>query len=318
MTVLVRSGDLTRPATVTFDAPRIVLGRGDGCELLLPDPSVSLRHASIRQRGTDYVVVDEGSTNGTFAGPVRLSPHAPRVLRSGDLVRIGRIWIEIRIEQAKVTDAQMQATREIALDLVAGALAADGEIHGAHLRVRAGPDPEKALVLGERERTYVVGRGPQADLSLEDDDVSRRHVEIARRGLNLVVIDLGSKNGSSLEGKRLEKGVETLWPPGSVLLVGQTELVYEDPVRRALEAIAGAPDECMRESDAVEPPAGVSAPELQPAGPLPSEPEAAHPIPKSQGAKSRTNLRALDLLVAFAALLVLFVSLIGLWWLFGS
>ena len=91
LTVVVRSGELSKPASITFDAPRIVLGRGDGCEVLLPDPSISQRHASIRQRGTDYVVIDEGSTNGTFVGPVRLSPHAPRVLKTGDLLRLGRI-----------------------------------------------------------------------------------------------------------------------------------------------------------------------------------------------------------------------------------
>ena len=82
LTVVLRSGDLPAPAAITFDAPRIVIGRGDGCEVRLPDPSISHRHASIRQRGTDYVIIDEGSTNGTFVGPVRLSPQAPRMIRS--------------------------------------------------------------------------------------------------------------------------------------------------------------------------------------------------------------------------------------------
>jgi pSer/pThr/pTyr-binding forkhead associated (FHA) protein len=316
LTVLVRSGDLTKPATITFDAPRIVLGRGDGCEVLLPDPSVSLRHASIRQRGTDYVVIDEGSTNGTFAGPVRLSPHAPRILRSGDLIRIGRVWLEVRIEQARVTDAQMQATREIALDLVAGALAADGETPGARIRVRGGPDPDKTLVLSERERTYVVGRGAKVDLSIEDDDLSRRHVEIGRRGLNLVVTELGSKNGSSLDGNALEKGTETLWPPGAVLRIGQSELVYEDPVRKALEAIAAAPDERMRESDVIEPPEGVEPPVEERGREIvePAPPERA--VTRAKGRK--TDLRLLDVVVAFVAIAVLGVSLLGLWWLFGA
>src|SRR6188474_4000461 len=126
LTVVVRSGDLKSQATITFDAPRIVIGRGDGCEIRLPDPSVSHRHASIRQRGTDYVVVDEGSSNGTFVGPVRLSPQAPRVIRSGDLVRIGRIWLELRVEQAVATQNPQATTREIALALVASSLAAEG------------------------------------------------------------------------------------------------------------------------------------------------------------------------------------------------
>jgi pSer/pThr/pTyr-binding forkhead associated (FHA) protein len=101
--VLIRSGDLATPASITFDAPRIVIGRGEGSEVRLPDPSVSHRHASIRQRGSDYVVVDEGSTNGTFVGGVRLSPQAPRVVRHGELVRVGRVWLGLNIEPALAT-----------------------------------------------------------------------------------------------------------------------------------------------------------------------------------------------------------------------
>src|SRR6187551_2095078 len=103
LTVVVRSGDHPTPLKISLDAPRIVIGRGDGCEVRLPDASVSHRHASIRQRGADYIVLDEGSTNGTFVGPVRLSPQAPRVLINGDLIRIGRVWLEIVIEQVPPT-----------------------------------------------------------------------------------------------------------------------------------------------------------------------------------------------------------------------
>src|SRR6188508_854174 len=117
LTVVVRSGEGEPAPRITFDAPRIVIGRGDGRALRLPDPSVSHRHASIRQRGTDYIVLDEGSTNGTFVGPVRLSPQAPRVLVNGDLVRIGRVWLEIVIEQVPPTQNAPMATREMALAL---------------------------------------------------------------------------------------------------------------------------------------------------------------------------------------------------------
>jgi pSer/pThr/pTyr-binding forkhead associated (FHA) protein len=316
----VRSGGLAKPASITFDAPRIVLGRGDGCEVLLPDPSVSQRHASIRQRGTDYVVIDEGSANGTFVGQVRLSPHAPRVLKTGDLLRLGRIWLEIRVEQARVPSDQMLATREIALDLVASALTSDGVTPGACIRVESGPDPEVRLALTERQRAYVIGRGVNADLSIEDDDISRRHVEVGRRGLGLSVTDLGSKNGSSLDGKRLEKGVETQWNPGSVLEVGGTKLVYDDPVRAALEAIESAPDERMHESDVIAPPDGVvSAASV--AAPSPGE-DTADPPSKAKASvapvRAKSRLPLLDVLVGLVALVVLGVSLFGLWILFGS
>src|SRR5262245_50092319 len=162
LTVVIRSGELKTPATITFDAPRIVIGRGDGCEVRLPDPSVSHRHASIRQRGTDYVIVDEGSTNGTFVGPVRLSPQAPRVVRPGDLVRVGRIWLELKIEQAVPSGNPQQTTREIALSLVQNALRSQGEAAAATVRIEQGPEAGKELVLAEFERVYVLGRAPNA------------------------------------------------------------------------------------------------------------------------------------------------------------
>src|SRR3954466_5099347 len=163
LTVVVRSGDLKSQATITFDAPRIVIGRGDGCEIRLPDPSVSHRHASIRQRGTDYVVVDEGSSNGTFVGPVRLSPHAPRVVRSGDLIRVGRIWLELTTAQVLPTPNQGLITKEIPPPLGASSLAATGELAAPRLFVTAGPDVGKELVLAEFDRPYTVGRLQSAE-----------------------------------------------------------------------------------------------------------------------------------------------------------
>jgi pSer/pThr/pTyr-binding forkhead associated (FHA) protein len=254
LTVVVRSGDLKSQATITFDAPRIVIGRGDGCEIRLPDPSVSHRHASIRQRGTDYVVVDEGSSNGTFVGPVRLSPQAPRVIRSGDLIRVGRIWLELTTAQGLATQNPGLVTKEIALSLVASSLASEGELSAPRLFVSAGPDEGKELILSEFERSYSIGRVQTADLPLTDNDASRKHVEVIRRGAQIYVRDLGSKNGATLSGVRLEPKKDTLWPAQAVLAFGGNELGFEDPVLSALAEIETCRDEQMSGDDSIEPP----------------------------------------------------------------
>ena len=51
VTIVVLSADSDPLPSITFDAPRVVLGRGEGTDVRLPDPSVSHRHASLRQRG---------------------------------------------------------------------------------------------------------------------------------------------------------------------------------------------------------------------------------------------------------------------------
>ncbi len=319
LTVVVRSGDLETPAEITLDSPRVVIGRSEGCEIELPDPSVSHRHASIRQRGTEYVILDEGSTNGTFVGKVRLSPQAPRLLKTGDLIRVGRVWLEVRIAQVPITQNQKLVTREIALGLVASALSADGRPANAVVRVVSGPDAGASLTLTDAERTYIVGRGPGLDLSLTDDGLSRRHLEIARRGPHLSVRDLRSKNGVELDGVRLEPDKETTWPLSAALVLGDSELCYEDPVRAALDEIARASDEKIPDREAIAAPVGVAV-----ESPSARTSEVAPPASKKKPSKAppapvgRPGIGWADVLVAVLALSVLTLSLFGLWLLFRA
>jgi len=330
LTVVVRSGDVSSPPQITFDAPRIVIGRGDGCEVRLPDPSISHRHASIRQRGTDYIVIDEGSTNGTFVGPVRLSPQAPRVLRSGDLLRVGRIWLEIRIEQVAPTQNPQLATKELALLLVAEALAAQGDPVAPRVTVLEGPDAGRQLSIAQFERPHVIGRGKNLDLTLEDVDASRRHVEVLRRGAHLYLRELGSKNGSRLDGIELLRGKELIWPKGAVLELGKNRMSYEDPVTEALAELERAADERMRDDDSIEPPAVLADSSSTPAALDEAAGNEALPaskgreasiaaLPKRLPTHTRKNqINITDLVVAAIALLVLAVSIVGLLWLFRS
>ncbi len=52
--------------------PRVVLGRGAGCDIQLTDSEVSRRHAMLEIRGDEVTLKDLGSTNGTFVDGVRV------------------------------------------------------------------------------------------------------------------------------------------------------------------------------------------------------------------------------------------------------
>src|SRR6185295_9099568 len=176
--------------SITLDSPMIVIGRGEGSEVRLPDPSVSHRHATLRQRGSEYILVDEGSTNGTYMGGVKLGALAPRILKHGDLARVGRVWIEIRFDNQVAPTQTVLATKELALALVARAMGAQGEAGGPRVSITDGPDKGKELRLDDPGRAYVVGRGRDVDLVVDDVDASRRHLEIVRRADQVVVRDL--------------------------------------------------------------------------------------------------------------------------------
>ena len=53
---------------------------------------------------------------------------------------------------------------------------------------------------------YILGRSSKCDLVLRNDTVSRRHAEITVRGTTLIVRDLGSSNGTFIEGRRVVEG----------------------------------------------------------------------------------------------------------------
>ncbi|MGH2933495.1 MAG: FHA domain-containing protein, partial [Gaiellaceae bacterium] len=72
----------------------------------------------------------------------------------------------------------------------------------------------------------TVGRGGQNDLALEGDEfASARHVRFEPRGDGVWLHDLGSTNGTYVNGVRLD-GSRKL-APGDVVRVGETDLRFE-------------------------------------------------------------------------------------------
>jgi diguanylate cyclase (GGDEF)-like protein len=70
-----------------LDRPEMTLGRSASCEILLDQDSVSRQHAVIKSNPREVAVKDLGSTNGSYVNDELV---AERVLKDGDLVKIGR------------------------------------------------------------------------------------------------------------------------------------------------------------------------------------------------------------------------------------
>jgi len=69
----------------------------------------------------------------------------------------------------------------------------------ARLTVHFPSRPARSLLLPDDRRT-VVGRDPECDVVLDDDRISRRHAALSGTGRGWAVADLGSKNGTQLDG----------------------------------------------------------------------------------------------------------------------
>ncbi|ASE11858.1 FhaA domain-containing protein [Kocuria rhizophila] len=69
-----------------------------------------------------------------------------------------------------------------------------------------------------------VGRSAEADITVEDTGVSRKHLEIRRQGPTFLAVDLGSTNGSYVDGQRIQGRAQLV--DGSVITMGRTRLVF--------------------------------------------------------------------------------------------
>jgi len=131
-----------------FAQSRIVIGRSRSADVQLPHTAVSGSHASIREQDAGYVLVDEGSTNGTRVNEIPVVPERAKVLRNQDLVDLGgyRLTIEVGVPVALTMSARLAT--DFARRILAEQLAdkADTELDAELNAIQSGPDERVDLL----------------------------------------------------------------------------------------------------------------------------------------------------------------------------
>jgi pSer/pThr/pTyr-binding forkhead associated (FHA) protein len=78
-----------------LEKPRVTLGRGKDCDVVVDDPSISHHHAAFELGKNGYRVRDLGSTNGFVVNGARL---ALAELKHGDALVLGQIELRYVVE----------------------------------------------------------------------------------------------------------------------------------------------------------------------------------------------------------------------------
>jgi hypothetical protein len=86
----------------------------------------------------------------------------------------------------------------------------------------SGPDGTR-LTLSEGQ-TLVIGRLPECDITVNDASISRRHAHITRHGDEVSITDLGSTNGTSVNGSKIQRSVVV---NGDEISVGTARITVE-------------------------------------------------------------------------------------------
>ena len=114
-----------------------------------------------------------------------------------------------------------------------------------HLVLRDGGAVQLIVPLGDQGRSLTIGRAEGSDVQVYwDRDVSRAHAELERVGGIWMISDDGlSSNGTFVNGERV--GSRRRLRDGDVLRIGQTSVVFRDPVGGGMSSTNMAGPELM-------------------------------------------------------------------------
>ena len=175
----------------------LTLGRAPDNEIVLTSRFVSGHHARIEPDAGAHRIVDVGSTNGLLAEGKRLPANSPLALADGDVLRIG--------------------------DPATGNFVTLTYRNPRALRVAQAATVARSYPLDPNDPQITIGR-EGSDIVLDNPQVSRRHAMIERSDGRHTLRDVGSTNGTFVNGLRI---TQHALKPGDVIQVGAFKLVYD-------------------------------------------------------------------------------------------
>jgi pSer/pThr/pTyr-binding forkhead associated (FHA) protein len=224
---------LTDGREYSVGAGPLSFGRDAGSDVVVSGHEVSRNHAEIRSEADGYVLVDL-SVNGTFVNGNRIGKT--HTLARADIIRIGNDEFRFYADAA----ARAEAVSPPAAAPAGAAQRLSDTLHGipeqpeqsrpappeaplASLLFRSGEFKGRRLPI--RVPVVNIGRGDYNDVVINDASVSTMHAKLQRREAIWILSDLGSTNGTFVEGERISG--EVALTPGTTLRFGDVVALFE-------------------------------------------------------------------------------------------
>ena len=213
----------------------------ESADVLLPDKTVSRQHArlTLGENG-NLTVEDLSSTNGTQVNDVLLPTQSPRNLANGDRVRFGSVFLILHLpadEPAPATSTALPVSSPVEAAPAPTARITEMRDGGG----RVFPLEPGITTFGRRAENAVVLTG--------DLYVSGIHAQIVADNGVYILTDLGSTNGTLLNGERLTINTPYSLDNGDVILIGGSAFRFArlGPDGEEIEEIE--PEETEEESE---------------------------------------------------------------------
>jgi cytochrome P450/NADPH-cytochrome P450 reductase len=198
--------------------PSYRIGRDPESDIVITDARVSWQHAVLMLENGSWVLADMGSTNGTYAGDRRVD----RIEISGEcLVRLGHPadgpLLSCTISGTGPVTASPPSARDVGTPVSADAAAAPPQPPMSPEPIP--PTDQPSMVRPLPTTTMRIGRAPDNDIVIDHAPVSRHHAELRIVAGQLRIVDLGSSNGTFVNGQRV---TDSLLSEGDMVGIGSS------------------------------------------------------------------------------------------------
>jgi hypothetical protein len=190
----------------------------------------------------EHVRIDRGSwtliADATVDGVPRAAGDRGPIAGAA-VIAIGAYQIRVTAAPAGAAASPPRRTESLARELVRSLL---GDGAAPSLEIERGPHAGARRTLPLPGAALVIGRGDEAGWVIATRGLSRAHAEVRRGWDGVTVVDLGSRNGTRIDGAVLGRAPVEL-RDGAVLALGGVAMRFRDPAERHLrgDPPAGAP-----------------------------------------------------------------------------
>lgn len=200
-----------RAEPVALVPPGKTIGKGAINDIVIDENGVAGFHADLKVEGNTVTISDVDTKTGTQLNGDLLM--GPTTLRAGDVIMIQGVELEV------VEDDPANHAKTLVLSGNAVIASADGW----HLIADSGPEKGQHIPVAERTE---IGRALDCDISILEPALSRKHAEIWPDGNELILRDLGSANGTHVNGEKVE---EVKLKDGDVLQFHKIRFIVKAP-----------------------------------------------------------------------------------------
>jgi pSer/pThr/pTyr-binding forkhead associated (FHA) protein len=200
----------------------ISLGRGTTNDITLDDVRVSRSHARLDIAAGEVTLLDLGSSNGTRVNGILVERAT---LAPGDTIGLGGQQLKYSVDDPSedvgltVIDTQVQLDQTIAEEVLQVVI---NDTSTSSLVIFTG-DHTWSIDLADLDQA-TIGRDDNCAVFIDDSKVSRQHAEVQHRGEAFMLKDLGSINGTWVNGQQIEQHI---LQDGEVIRIGPAQIVFK-------------------------------------------------------------------------------------------